>query len=141
MRNALLMFVMLLGSFTYAQTFDFGCVDLEESRKQLLENLSRDGVFVHVTNGSGEYKIEFTDSEDNPYGYIEDWEPVTISGLVNLEDISESNFTTYTLVQTENIIIDILDGKYIIEPITYDAFTVSEIDLATSAGKHFRCTC
>ena len=105
-----------------------------DSRKKQLEDLSRDGVFVHVTNGGGEYKIEFTDSEDNPYGHIEGWEPVTISGLVNLEDISESNFTTYTLVQTENIITDILNGKYIIESITYDAFTVSEIDLATSAA-------
>ena len=105
-----------------------------DSRKKQLEDLSRDGVFVHVTNGGGEYKIEFTDSEDNPYGHIEGWEPVTISGLVNLEDISESNFTTYTLVQTENIITDILGGKYIIESITYDAFTVSEINIATSAA-------
>ena len=109
-------------------------LSLGDSRKQQLEDLSRDGVFVHVTNGGGEYKIEFIDSEDNPYGHIEGWEPVTISGFVNLEDISESNFTTYTLVQAENIITDILDGKYIIEPIEYTAFTVSEIDLATSAA-------
>ena len=105
-----------------------------DSRKKQLEDLSRDGVFVHVTNGGGEYKIEFTDSEDNLYGHIEDWEPVTKSGLVNLEDISESDFTDYVVVQTENIITDILNGKYIIESITYDAFTVSDIDLATSAA-------
>ena len=109
-------------------------LSLGDSRKKQLEDLSRDGVFVHVTNGGGEYKIEFTDSEDNPYGYIEGWEPVTISGQVNLEDISGPNFTTYTLVQTENIITDVLDGKYIIEPIEYTAFTVSEIDLATDAA-------
>ena len=104
-------------------------LSLGDSRKKQLEDLSRDGVFVRVTNGDGEYKVEFTDSEDNPYGHIEDWEPVTISGFVNLEDISESNFTTYTLVQTENIITDILNGKYIIESITsYFVITESELN-------------
>ena len=80
------MFVMLLGSFTYAQTFDFECIDpLRYERQATFEDLSTDEVIVYVTfQPGGENNSDstiFTVSNNGEIvhqtiipSYIEDWD-------------------------------------------------------------------
>ena len=80
------MFVMLLGSFTYAQTFDFECIDpLRYERQATFEDLSADEVIVYVTfQPGGENNSDstiFTVSNNGEIvhqtiipSYIEDWD-------------------------------------------------------------------
>ena len=86
MNKAIIMFVMLLGSFTYAQTFDFDCIDpLRYSRQASFEDLSTDEVIVYVTfQPGGENNSDstiFTVSNNGEIvhqtiipSYIEDWD-------------------------------------------------------------------
>ena len=85
------MFVMLLGSFTYAQTFDFSCIDpLRYERQAAFEDLSTDEVIVYVTfQPGGESNSDstiFTVSNNGTIthqtvipSYIEDWDASIVS--------------------------------------------------------------
>ena len=86
------MFVMLLGSFTYAQTFDFSCIDyvqLRADRVSELEALGNDDFFVAVGFQDGSGTNSDTTVVTISKGLTEIVDFITISPFVEYLIISE----------------------------------------------------
>ena len=106
-------------------------LSLGDARKQLLEDLSRDGVFVNVTTDAGGfppadgYTIKYLDAYNNVHSLDDD--PQITYGYTKLEDLTD--FETSLYINTRNRVTDIVNAN-----VTYDAFTVTEIDAAVAAA-------
>ena len=90
MKKIMIMFVMLLGSVTYAQDFDFGCIDYEQLRidRQIeITNLSIPG-FLNVFSQEKGTQDELIVQDDTGLDLIADQD----LGLGRLELYSETNW-------------------------------------------------
>ena len=102
-------------------------LSLGDSRKQQLEDLSRDGVFVNVTNDkSSGYFITFLDSEDN-HLTDGDGDPFSTGGGTALEDLTD--FDTSLYVNIKNKVTYIIDNFLA----TSNGFTIEEETLMDNA--------
>ena len=97
MNKAIIMFVMLLGSFTYAQTFDFDCIDyakLRADRVTDVEALGNTEVFalLAIQEDPAEtttiiFNKQLTAYVDVVYSHVERWEQSDYDAyLTDLED-------------------------------------------------------
>ena len=98
-------------------------LSLGDSRKQQLEDLSRDGVFVNVTNNkTNGYFITFLDSEDNHH-IDGGGDPFSTGGAKALEDLTD--FDTSLYINIKNQVTNIVDNFL---P-TSAGFTITESEL------------
>ena len=140
------MFVMLLGSFTYAQTsgdnFDFSCIDLRTERINKLQALGDTNVSVVVSDFGSDTRTVITRNGNEEfngvlYGLIGTWSVekfdnhfsnVTnlVSDQLNL-NIERAERLAYvqTLVSSNTTIVRSDDTEYNGNPIDGDVFSIS----------------
>ena len=117
MNKAIIMFVMLLGSFTYAQTFDFDCIDyikLRADRVADVEALGNTEVFalLAIQEDPAEtttiiFNKQLTAYVDVVYSHVERWEQSDYDAyLTDLEDkVNAQIFRNERIVILENAFI------------------------------------
>ena len=119
------MFVMLLGSFTYAQTFDFDCIDyikLRADRVEDVEALGNNEVFalLAIQEDPAEtttiiFNKQLTAYVDVVYSHVERWEQSDYDAyLTDLKDKVDAQ-----IVRNERLII--LEAAFV----QYSTATVS----------------